>query len=110
MLRAKSLTSQFLLMRHDSKHDALENRFPLSTEAVDFIMKWNPRRENRQALLGQDAPVRHKAKRLRLRIVMQEIISLASQLMATGHRLKLKFSRYCPAYVVLDRTYSTLSL
>lgn len=243
--RAKSLTSSPLLMRLDSGHDALENRFQLSTEAVDFIIKWNPRRQNGQAwldktndnavwttqregkrtaifsemiketqddqsqvyrrviriiertidkhgqvllipditlegwwstlseemmddesiirlyrehatseqfhsefktdldierlpsgkfdtndlilalagmaynmlrwigqsaLLGHDAPVRHKAKRRRLRTVMQEIIYLASQLIATGHRLKLKFSRYCPAYIVFDRTYSTLTL
>ncbi len=43
-------------------------------------------------LLGAVTPVRHKAKRRRLRTVIQEIMYLASQLIATGHRLKLKFS------------------
>ena len=55
------------------------------------------------ALLGVDAPVRHKAKRRRLRTVIQEIMYLASQLITTGHRLKLKFSRYCPAFCVLNQ-------
>jgi len=243
--RAKSLTPLPLLMRLDSGHDALENRFQLKQENVDFIIKWNPRRQNLStwvdkatnkaqwvscrdgkrvavfsesvkethqgtcypfrrvirviertidkhgqhllipditlegwwttledeiidneviiqwyrehatseqfhsefktdldierlpsgkfdtndlilalssmaynmlrwigisALLGRDAPVRHKAKRRRLRTVIQEMMYLASQLIATGHRLKLKFSRYCPAFGVFEKTYSTLSV
>lgn len=241
--RAKSLTTLPLLMRLDSGHDARENRFQLNDENVDFIIKWNPRRQdltewvNRAshrthwislregkriatfsetieenhhdrsqtfrrvirviertidkygqvllipditlegwwttldseaiddeaiirlyrehatseqyhsefktdldierlpsgkfdtndlilalsgmaynmlrwigitALLGDDAPIRHKAKRRRLRTVMQEIMYLASRLVATGHRLKLKFSRYCPAFTVFDKTYSAI--
>ena len=61
------------------------------------------------ALLGKDAPLRHKAKRRRLRTVMQEIMYLAARLVATGHRLKLKFSRYCPAFIVFNTTYSTIT-
>ena len=243
--RAKSLTSLPLLMRLDSGHDAVENRFQLNDEAVDFIIKWNPRKQSLpewvdkadaqtqwtaqrdgkrtatfsemieethqdkttiirrvirviertidkrgqhllipditlegwwttlseddaddesiirlyrehatseqfhsefktdldierlpsgkfdtndlilalasmaynmlrwigiSALLGSDAPVRHKAKRRRLRTVMQEMMYLASQLITTGHRLKLKFSRYCPAFRVFDKTYSAISI
>lgn len=241
--RAKSLTALPLLMRLDSGHDALENRFQLKDANIDFIIKWNPRRQNLSrwvsmaddqarwvthregkrvavfsetteesladntgtfrrviriiertidkhgqqllipditlegwwttlnaatvddetlirlyrehatseqfhsefktdldierlpsgkfdtndlvlalsgmaynmlrwigisALLGADAPVRHKAKRRRLRTVMQEIIYLASQLIATGRRLKLKFSGYCPAFRVFEKTYLAL--
>ena len=60
------------------------------------------------SLLGTDAPIRHKAKRRRLRTVIQEIMYLASRLVTTGHRLKLKFSRYCPAFCVFERTYLAL--
>lgn len=242
--RAKSLTTLPLLMRLDSGHDAIDNRFQLSREVVDFIIKWNPRKQNLSdwvgkadeksewvtvregkrmatfsenieeehhdisrtcrrvirviertidkhgqrllipditlegwwttldtetaddetiirlyrehatseqfhsefktdldierlpsgkfdtndlvlalssmaynmlrwigitALLGEDAPIRHKAKRRRLRTVMQEMMYLASRLATTGHRLKLKFSRYCPAFTVFDKAYSTIT-
>jgi len=43
--RARTLTSQPLLMRLDSGHDALENRLYLEEENIDYIIKWNPRRE-----------------------------------------------------------------
>ncbi len=243
--RAKSLTSLPLLMRLDSGHDAQDNRFQLQGEAVDFIIKWNPRKQDLTAwvdkvcdltqwvceregkriatfsetitesrdeqshtfrrviriiertidkhgqvllipdirlegwwttlgsesvdeeaiirlyrehatseqfhsefktdldierlpsgkfdtndlvltlsgmaynmlrwigitaLLGKDAPVRHQAKRRRIRTVIQEIMHLAARMVNTGHRVKLKFSRYCPAFIVFDRTYCTISL
>jgi len=40
-------------------------------------------------LLGEDAPVRHKAKRRRLKTVMQELIYRAGRLIRTGRRLIL---------------------
>jgi len=43
--RARLLTSQPLLMRLDSGHDALENRLYLEKENVDYLIKWNPRGE-----------------------------------------------------------------
>ena len=60
------------------------------------------------ALLGKEAPIRHKAKRRRLRTVIQEIMYLAARLISTGRRLKLKFSRCCQAFIVFNRTYSVL--
>ena len=241
--RAKSLSSLPLLMRLDSGHDAAENRMILTHEEVDFIIKWNPRRQNLEqwiakanqqaewvtpregkrvaifsedieetdqqtshryrrviriiertidkkgqhlilpditlegwwttleestnddeqiiqlykehatseqfhsefktdldierlpsgkfdtndlilalasitynmlrwigisALLGKEAPIRHQAKRRRLRTVIQEIMYLAARLISTGNRLKLKFSRYCQAFTVFNNTYSVL--
>lgn len=46
--RARILTSQPLLMRLDSGHDALENRLYLENEKVDYIIKWNPRKEQKK--------------------------------------------------------------
>ncbi|VAW85352.1 Mobile element protein, partial [hydrothermal vent metagenome] len=47
--RARSLTSLPLLMRLDSGHDALENRLYLNDENVDYLIKWNPRREKKKS-------------------------------------------------------------
>lgn len=46
--RARALTSLPLLMRLDSGHDALENRLYLNDENVDYLIKWNPRREKKK--------------------------------------------------------------
>ncbi len=42
-------------------------------------------------LLGPDAPLRHRAKRRRLRTVMQELIYLAARLIYRGRRWQLAF-------------------
>ena len=49
--RARRLTSQPLLMRLDSGHDALENRLYLKKERVDYLIKWNPRGEKKKGNL-----------------------------------------------------------
>ncbi|WP_263078015.1 IS1380 family transposase [Endozoicomonas sp. Mp262] len=49
-------------------------------------------------LLGPDAPVRHKAKRRRLKTVIQELIYLAARLLKKGHQYRLRFGRYCPGF------------
>jgi hypothetical protein len=61
------------------------------------------------ALLGPDAPVRHKAKRRRLRTVMQELMYLAARLIRTGRRLKLAFGWGCPALPAFHRLYARLA-
>ena len=40
-----------------------------------------------RGLLGEDAPVRHPAKRRRLKTAMQELIYRAGRLIATGRRI-----------------------
>ncbi len=42
-----------------------------------------------RGLLGADAPVRHGAKRRRIKTVMQELIYRAARLIETGRRLIL---------------------
>lgn len=45
-------------------------------------------------LLGDKTPVRHGAKRRRLKTVMQELMYLAARLIETGRRVRLRFSRH----------------
>jgi len=49
-------------------------------------------------LLGPKSPVRHPAKRRRIRTVLQEIMYVAARLVRTGRRLILRFGRHCPAF------------
>jgi hypothetical protein len=53
--------------------------------------------------------VRHKAKRRRLRTVMQELMYLAARLIRTGRRLKLAFAWGCPALPAFRRLYAQLA-
>jgi hypothetical protein len=69
------------------------------------ILRWL----GQQGLLGSDAPPRHRAKRRRLRTVMQELIYLAARLVRSARQLKLVFGRGCPAFRVFRRLYQQLS-
>jgi len=60
-------------------------------------------------LLGPDAPPRRKAKRRRLRTVMQELMYVAARLIRTGRRLKLAFGGGCRAVPVYRRRYAQLA-
>jgi hypothetical protein len=59
-------------------------------------------------LLGQHTPIRHPAKRRRIKTVIQELIYLAARLISTGRRFKLRFSRHCPAFAAFTAVYSRL--
>lgn len=60
-------------------------------------------------LLGDRSPVRHAAKRRRIRTVIQELIYRAARLIETGRRLKLRFSRHCRAFDAFKRVYGHLA-
>lgn len=60
-------------------------------------------------LLGEYSPVRHPAKRRRLRTVIQELMYMAGRLVRSGHRLLLRFSRHCPGYQAFDFVYNHLA-
>jgi len=49
-------------------------------------------------LLGPKSPVRHPAKRRRVRTVLQEIMYVAARLVRTGRRLILRFGQHCPSF------------
>jgi len=57
-------------------------------------------------LLGEMSPVRHPAKRRRIKTVMQELMYLAARLVKTGHRLKLLFSRHCTGFGAFHAVYN----
>ena len=50
------------------------------------------------ALVSNHGIIRHEAKRRRLKTVIQEMIYFAGRLIATGRRLKLRFSRHVTAH------------
>lgn len=60
-------------------------------------------------LLGDHSPVRHAAKRRRIRTVIQELMYRAARLIETGRRLKLRFSRHCRAYEAFKKVYDRLA-
>jgi|SRR5208283_4100006 len=57
-------------------------------------------------LVSGQTPVRHLAKRRRIKTVMQELMYLAARLVRTGRRLKLVFSRHCPAFEAFQTVYA----
>jgi hypothetical protein len=59
-------------------------------------------------LLRDDAPVRHPAKRRRLKTVIQELIYVAARVVSSGRRLALKFSKACPAFPSFAAVYGRL--
>lgn len=60
-------------------------------------------------LTGDLTPMRHPAKRRRIRTVMQELMYLAARVIDSGHRLKLKFSSYCPGFEAYRSVYQQLA-
>ena len=60
-------------------------------------------------LVGGKPPVRHPAKRRRIKTVMQELMYMAARLAKTGRRLKLVFSRHCPAFQAFQTVQMRLS-
>ena len=60
-------------------------------------------------LLGDRSPVRHSAKRRRIRTVIQELMYRAARLIETGRKLKLRFSRHCCAFDAFQRVYNRLA-
>lgn len=69
------------------------------------ILRWL----GQNGLTGDDAPLRHPAKRRRIRTVMQELMYLAGRMVETGRRLKLALGRYCPAAAIFQRLYEQLA-
>lgn len=62
-----------------------------------------------RGLLGQDAPIRHRAKRRRLRTVIQELMYLAGRMVSSGRRLTLRFSAHCRGYAAFAQVYHQLA-
>lgn len=78
------------------------NALVLSLAAVTYNIL---RLVGQQALLKNAAPVRHPAKRRRLRTVMQELMQVAAQLVTHARYRALHFGRHCPAFTVWRDLY-----
>ncbi len=63
-----------------------------------------------KALLGEDLPVRHRAKRRRLKTVMQELIYQAARLVKSGRQYVLRFGRHSPGFRAYRRLLSAYAL
>jgi hypothetical protein len=61
------------------------------------------------ALLGEDAPARHSAKRRRLMTVIQELIYVSAKVVSHARSRILNFGRHCPAFAVFERLYARWS-
>jgi len=62
-----------------------------------------------EGLTGKQAPIRHEAKRRRLKTVMQELMYVAARVVESGRRIALKFSRHCPAFPSFEAVYAKLA-
>jgi len=60
-------------------------------------------------LVDGKSPVRHSAKRRRIRTVIQEFMCLAARVVRSGRRLKLLFSRHCPAFDAFRDVHNRLA-
>ena len=61
-------------------------------------------------LVGNISPVRHPAKRRRIKTVIQELMYLAARVITTGHRMKLRFSKHCSGFNAFEATYHKLAM
>lgn len=61
-----------------------------------------------RSLIGGHSPVKHAAKRRRIKTVIQELMYLAARVVRTGRTSLLRFSRYCRGFAVLSRYYQEL--
>ena len=62
-----------------------------------------------QGLLGNQAPIRHPAKRRRIRTVMQELMYLAARCIKHARRFYLRFSKHCPGFIAFKEVYERLA-
>jgi hypothetical protein len=82
------------------------NALVLACAALAYnILRWI----GQNGLLGADAPPRHRAKRRRIRTVMQELMYLAARLIHSARRLKLAFGFGCPVVPIFRRLYAQLA-
>ena len=82
------------------------NALVLGCSALAYnILRWI----GQNGLISPLSPVRHPAKRRRIRTVMQELMYLAARIIRSGRRIKLAFGRLCPAVAVFDELYDRLA-
>ena len=68
------------------------------------ILRWI----GQNGLLGSHSPKRNKAKRRRIKTVMQELMYLAARVIKSGRRVKLSFGRGCRGLSAFEVVYQRL--
>ena len=93
-------------MRKDKAQTSATNALVLACAVLAYN---NLRWIGQNGLLGADAPPRHRAKRRRIRTVMEELMYLAARLIHSARRLKLAFGFACPVVPIFRRLYAQLA-
>jgi hypothetical protein len=62
-----------------------------------------------QGLLGANSPVRHPAKRRRVRTVIQELMTIAGRVVRSARQLKIRFGRHCPGFAAFLEVHDRLA-
>lgn len=62
-----------------------------------------------ESLRESDAPIRHRAKRRRIRTVIQNIIYMAARLVRHARGIGLNFGSNCPWFSVINRIYRSFA-
>lgn len=82
------------------------NDLVLSVAALAYnILRWIGLR----GLLGEHSPVRHPAKRRRLRTVIQELMCVAARMLHSARQATLRFGRHCPGRQAFEQVYHQLA-
>lgn len=69
------------------------------------ILRWI----GQNGLTGSRSPKRHKAKRRRIKTVMQEMMNIAARVIKTARRIKLSFGKGCCSFDAFDWVYQRLA-
>lgn len=69
------------------------------------ILRWI----GQNGLTGSRSPKRHKAKRRRIKTVMQDMMNIAARVIKTGRRIKLSFSKGCCSFDSFSWVYQRLA-
>lgn len=78
------------------------NRYTSLNKTVDMAI-------GLEGLLQADGPVRHEAKRRRIRTVIQELITLAAHYSEASRQCWLSFSKTATALPAFKRVYNRLA-
>jgi len=68
------------------------------------ILRWI----GQNGLLGPDSPKRKKAKRRRIKTVIQELMYVAVRIIKSSRRIKLAFGRYNVNFIIFEKLYRKL--
>lgn len=60
-----------------------------------------------KGLMGKNGVIRHRAKRRRLKTVIQELMNMACRMVLSGRRLIIRFGKQCPGFKAFTCVYGS---